>query len=161
METVFKQLLLTDVVDANSVSGRQYFAFGEEIVLMCNTIPPNISVTWEVQRDGEFEPVNDALVHYEPSSSLRTVLRFTASLVTLGNSYQCRGTGLLINEVSSSVFITIIPGTECSNKNMYFYANMYVLYNVYKSCYNIYESLPSIAIIIYTHTSLAMWLYRS
>ena len=104
-------VIVVDVHDVVSVNGRETFALGEEIFLMCNTIPSNISVTWEVQRDGEFEAVNDTLVQYEPSSLLRTVLRFTALTASYAQQYRCRGTGELVNVTSDELTIDILPGT--------------------------------------------------
>ena len=99
-----------DVLDVASVNGRETFAIEEEISLMCNTVPPNISVTWEVQRDGAFGAVNDSLVQYEPSS-LRTVLRFTALTASRTQQYRCRGTSELVNITANELTIDILPGT--------------------------------------------------
>jgi len=101
---------IVDIVDVESVNGRETFAVGEEIVLMCNTIPPNLIVTWEVQRNGVFEAVNNSLVQYEPFS-LRTVLRFTVLTASRALQYQCRGTGELVNVTANELTIDVLPGT--------------------------------------------------
>jgi len=91
---------------------------GEEIVFMCNTIPPNLTVTWEVQKNGVFEAVNDSLVQYEPSS-LRTILRFTALTASRTQQYQCRGTGELVNVIANELTIDVLPGMVDMYKCLY------------------------------------------
>jgi len=102
---------LAGVNSVTSVNGRETFVIGEEVALMCNTIPSDLSVIWEVRRDAStYVVVNDSLVRYEPPS-LRTVLRFNVSSINDGGGYQCRGTGQLENDTSSELGVNVLPGT--------------------------------------------------
>jgi len=102
-------LCIVDVINVSYVNERETFTLLEEISLMCNTIPPNNPVTWEVLRGRSFEAVNDSLVQYEPST-LRTVLRFTALSTSGGQRYRCRGTGELMSVTSDELSVSILPG---------------------------------------------------
>lgn len=98
------------VNSVTSVNGRETFAVGEAVSLMCNIIPSSLAVRWEVQRGQlPYTTVNNSLVRYEPAS-LRTVLNFNVSSIDAGGSYRCRGTGQLDNDTSTELEITILPG---------------------------------------------------
>jgi len=67
-----------------SVNGRDTFVVREEIALMCNTIPPDFTVSWELQTiESYYEIGHGAQVQYEPLTH-RTVLRIIASLSVAG-----------------------------------------------------------------------------
>ena len=105
-------IFIPGVNSVTSVNGRATFVIGEEVSLMCNTIPSDLSVTWEVRRDAStYVAVNDSLVRYEPPS-LRTVLRFNISSINAGGGYRCRGTGQLENDTSDELGINVLPGID-------------------------------------------------
>ena len=76
--------------------------------MTCITIPPNISVIWEVFDGNEFVGVTDSRVQYDPPST-QTTLLLTNLLLNDSTMYQCRGTGGLANETASNV-INVLPG---------------------------------------------------
>lgn len=77
--------------------------------MTCITIPPNISVIWEVSdTSGEFMEVTNPRVQYDPPST-RTTLLLTNLSLNDSTTYQCRGTGGLASE-TASISITVLPG---------------------------------------------------
>ena len=85
---------------------RRTFAVGENLSITCITIPPNISVIWEVSNGSEFVEVAD------PQVLTQTTLQLTnLSLNDANRSYRCRGTGGLANETAMATrFFTVLPG---------------------------------------------------
>ena len=85
------------------------FAVGENLSMTCITIPPNISVIWEVSvTSSEFMEVTNPRVQYDPPSTQTTLLLTNLSLNDSA-MYRCRGTGGLTNETASTS-ITVLPG---------------------------------------------------
>ena len=87
------------------------FAVGESLSMTCITIPPNISVIWEVSDAGsEFMEVANPRVQYDPPST-RTTLLLTNLSLNDSVVYRCRGTDGLANETASNS-ITVLPGNH-------------------------------------------------
>ena len=77
--------------------------------MTCITIPPNISVIWEISDDNGFAEVTDPRVQYNPPS-IQTTLRLENLLLNDTGTYRCRGTGGLTSEIADGT-INVLPGS--------------------------------------------------